>query len=120
MGEQRLCAVDDIADGGSDRFEATIDGKPQWVMAIRQGDTVYTYLNSCPHIGSPLDFKPGEFLNEDRTHIICTTHAALFRIEDGHCIFGPCEGDGLTPVPGEVRNGIVYVAGRSALPATAS
>jgi len=118
MTEQRLCALDDIADGGSDRFEATVDGQPQWVMAIRRGQSVHTYLNECPHIGSPLDFRPGEFLNEDRTHIMCSTHEALFRIEDGHCIDGPCEGDGLTPVEAEVRDGEVYVAVVSGEPVT--
>lgn len=118
MADQRLCALDDIADGGSDRFAATVDGQPQWVMAIRRGDAVYTYLNVCPHIGSPLDFEPGRFLDDEGSHIICSTHAALFRIEDGHCVSGPCEGDGLTPVGSRVRDGEVFVAEVSGEPVT--
>ena len=31
--------------------------------------------------------------------ILCATHGALFRIEDGHCLSGPCVGESLTPLP---------------------
>jgi nitrite reductase/ring-hydroxylating ferredoxin subunit len=109
MTETRLCALDDIADGGSDGFTVeTAQGK-KWLMVIRKGDGVFVYLNSCPHIGSPLDLPPGRFLNRDSTMILCTTHGALFRIEDGYCVSGPCAEKSLSPVAAEVRDGEVFL-----------
>jgi len=105
-----LCALTDIEDGGSAGFGIEMHDKKIGIMAIRQGDMVYTYLNSCPHIGTPLDFKPGQFLDIAREHILCSTHAALFRIEDGHCISGPCAGLGLKPVINEIVNGRIYLS----------
>ncbi len=37
-----------------------------------------------------------------------TTHGALFRIDDGRCLAGPCQGDRLEPFPIAVRDGVVY------------
>ncbi|MEP1030606.1 MAG: Rieske 2Fe-2S domain-containing protein, partial [Alphaproteobacteria bacterium] len=79
------------------------------VMAIRQGDTVFAYVNSCPHVGTPLDMWPGRFLTRDGEYILCATHGALFRIEDGHCVAGPCVGRGLTPIDARVVNGVVNI-----------
>ena len=104
MTEHALCPLDDIA-GGSAGFE--IAGK--LVMAIRQGDTVFAYVNSCPHVGTPLDMWPGRFLTRDGEYILCATHGALFRIEDGHCVAGPCVGRGLTPIDARVVNGVVNI-----------
>jgi len=80
-------------------------------MVIRRDDAAFVYVNSCPHIGSPLDFRPGQFLNLERTHILCSTHGALFRIEDGHCISGPCAGDRLEAAEAIVEDGMVYLIG---------
>jgi nitrite reductase/ring-hydroxylating ferredoxin subunit len=109
LSEQILCRLEDVDDGQSGGYALTHNEKLIGVMVIRQGDTVYTYRNSCPHIGTPLDFMPGKFLDKSREHILCSTHGALFRIEDGHCISGPCAGGALTPIKATVRDDIVYV-----------
>lgn len=104
-----LCAVGDIPDNGSAGFAVDRpDGSKLGIMAIRRGDVVHLYENSCPHIGTPLDFTPGQFLDLEREHILCSTHGALFRIEDGHCISGPCVGDDLTSITAVVADGKVY------------
>jgi len=38
-------------------------------------------------------------------------HGALFRIEDGECLQGPCPGQRLSAVPAEVRGEVVYLLG---------
>ncbi|MBI3114091.1 MAG: Rieske 2Fe-2S domain-containing protein [Rhodospirillales bacterium] len=106
-----LCAVNDIPDGGSNGFFIdTADGRLLY-MAIRRGAKAFVYVNSCPHTGMPLDFQPGQFLNAGRTLIQCSTHGAQFRIDDGYCVSGPCEGDNLTAVETEIRAGRIYVKG---------
>ncbi|MDP6786659.1 MAG: Rieske 2Fe-2S domain-containing protein [Rhodospirillales bacterium] len=107
----KLCRLDDIADGGSERFVAQVNGQARGVMAIRQGARVFVYVNDCPHTGAPLDFTPGKFLNLEGTHILCTGHGALFRIEDGHCVSGPCVGDDLQALDAVVEDDAVWVTG---------
>ncbi len=103
-----LCRLDDIPDGTSMGFtdpKAGFGG----LFAVRQGNRLHVYVNACPHIGTPLDWVPNRFLSADRSHIICATHGAEFRIADGMCIRGPCRGDALEPVLIEVKDGIVFV-----------
>jgi len=82
---------------------------PGEVFVVRQGDRAYGYLNQCPHTGGPLDWVPDQFLNLEQDHIQCATHDALFHIQDGFCVAGPCAGDHLTPVPTSVENGEIVV-----------
>ena len=110
MSGDRLCALEEIPDGGSAGFAAVVDGQPVELMAIRRGGDVFVYVNSCPHWGSPLDLCPGCFLNRQRTLIQCSTHGAQFRIEDGFCIKGPCLGASLQPVHCAVVDGEVLKA----------
>lgn len=76
---------------------------------MRQGDAVHVYVNSCPHIGTPLDWMPDRFLSADGSHIICATHGAEFRISDGECVYGPCMGDRLEAVMIQINDGTVFV-----------
>lgn len=62
------------------------------LFMVRMDDRIYAYENHCPHTGSPLDWMPDQFLDIDKQFIQCATHHALFRIEDGFCIQGPCSG----------------------------
>ncbi len=109
MLPQPLCRLDEIADGGSAGFTATVHGALARILVVRKGLDVYIYLNSCPHIHAPLDFVPGQFLNLDKTLISCSTHGALFQIVDGHCLSGPCVGKHLTKVACAVRGGAVWI-----------
>ncbi len=110
MSSTRLCALDDIENTESAGMEAEIDGRPHPLILVRRGETVYAYINSCPHIGAPLDFKPGWFLTLDKSMINCANHGAHFRIEDGLCVAGPCVGKSLKPVPVIVKDGGVFLA----------
>ncbi len=109
MSNVRLCDVEDIPEDGSAGFVAELDDRKIAVMAIRKNGAVYVYENECPHIGAPLDFMPGQFLSHDKEYIICSTHAALFKIDTGECIDGPCYGDHLIQINAEVRDGSVYL-----------
>jgi len=104
--ERLLCALDDIADGGCKGFG---DGTASSLFAVRQGDEVFVYRNCCPHAGAPLNWMPDRFLNREKTLIICAAHGALFNIESGQCVAGPCPGQYLTSVPAEIRDGGVWV-----------
>ena len=104
----RLCALQDLADPGSAVFPLPQSTGGEQLMVIRRGDAVYGYLNNCPHTGGPLDWVPGVFLDLEKTYIQCATHDALFRIDDGECLHGPCVGQYLQPVALECRDGWVF------------
>ena len=108
QGGEVLCALDDIADPGGKRFAPA--GR-QAFFVIRTGDAVRGYLNTCPHQGTPLDWKPDTFLSYDKSLIQCSTHWARFRIDDGECVAGPCLGKSLVPVAVRVRGANVVLDG---------
>lgn len=101
VAERVLCAVEDIPDGGSKGFAAA-PGAFTGLFAVRRGQRVWVYVNSCPHIGVPLDPVPDRFLDRKRENIVCSTHGARFRIEDGICTAGPCYGEALEAVPARI------------------
>jgi nitrite reductase/ring-hydroxylating ferredoxin subunit len=103
-----LCAVSDIPENGAKGFPGG-EGSFSGLFAVRRGDACYVYENVCPHVGTPLDWMPDKFLSNDGRHVICATHGAEFTIETGQCISGPCQGDYLTPVKAEVRDGIIMI-----------
>ncbi len=79
-------------------------------FAIRKDGEIYAYRNSCPHLGIPLDWQPNQFLDTEGELIECSTHGALFLIETGECISGPCSGDALKPIAIHCDQTSVYSA----------
>jgi len=107
-----LCRLEDLLDPDSRAFDVMWRGEMVEMFLVRKHEQVFGYLNRCPHTGGPLDWSPNEFLDVDRHHIQCATHDALFSIEDGLCLAGPCTGDRLTPLPILVKDGLVSVDNR--------
>lgn len=90
-----LCATDAVPPGASRGFSVQYAGQPLALFVVHSAGRFYAYRNSCPHTGAPLEWVADRFLDADGRLIQCATHAALFRIEDGLCISGPCAGDAL-------------------------
>ncbi len=89
-------------------------------MVIRRGDQVFAYINECPHALVHLDHPPGNLFSADRKYLQCSFHGARFRIDDGYCIAGPCQGRSLRDFPVSLADGIVSVAERPASKETAA
>jgi nitrite reductase/ring-hydroxylating ferredoxin subunit len=103
-----LCRLADLPEGATRGFELARDGAPRRIFLVNWAGVVHGYVNSCPHVGTPLDWLPDRFLSPDDSWIMCATHGALFRPEDGYCIAGPCAGLSLEKlaveiVAGEIR-----------------
>ncbi|WP_236552508.1 Rieske 2Fe-2S domain-containing protein [Belnapia sp. F-4-1] len=107
-GERVLCAAEEIEEGAARGFPA-LPGRFTGLFAVRKGGEVRVYVNSCPHIGLPLEPLPNRFLDTRKAHIVCAVHGARFRIEDGVCISGPCIGQELEMVPCRVEEGMLVV-----------
>lgn len=106
----RLCALEDIPEGGALAVETAVDGEPASVLLTRRGDGVGAFHNVCPHAGRRLDWAPGRFLF-DAGRLVCAAHGAVFRPDDGECVSGPCRGQSLAPVAIRVEDGAVWLAG---------
>jgi nitrite reductase/ring-hydroxylating ferredoxin subunit len=105
-----LCRLDELQDPGSRGVTLRQGDRLLDVFVVRRGRDVYAYINSCPHTGSPLDWKEHEFLSLDRHYIQCAMHAALFRLTDGMCVAGPCTGASLTAISIAVEADLVVVS----------
>jgi len=107
--KKTLFRLEDLQDGKCITVRIP-DGKfDKEIFAVAQGDEFFVYENHCPHTGGPLDWLPDQFLNLDKTFIQCSTHHALFRIEDGVCVSGPCAGECLRAVNVTVYEGNVVI-----------
>ena len=94
-----LCRLDDIEDGQGKGFTLGQGPEAREIFVVREGARVFGYVNSCPHLGTPLDWQGDRFISLDSGLIMCATHGALFEIADGFCVDGPCVGKNLEPVP---------------------
>lgn len=85
-----LCEFDEVPDNGARSFTVETKSHPLDIFLVRKGNTIYGYLNSCPHMQVNLNWKPDEFHDHTGEYLQCTFHGAKFRVEDGFCIYGPC------------------------------
>jgi len=105
-----LCALTDIPDPGSKDFRFRADDRLFAGFVVRRGETVFGYVDSCPHAGWPLAGPSGRHLTRENDLILCAGHGALFRIEDGLCLSGPCADDRLEAWAVEVADNQVITA----------
>lgn len=101
----RLFHIDDIAEDHCLEFEH--NGRQ--CFAVKKDGQIYLYENRCPHLGIELNWQENQFLDPDNALIQCSTHGALFRIDNGQCVSGPCLGDQLRVIDFDVRDGIIYL-----------
>lgn len=94
-----LCKISDIEDPGSKAFDIKINHKIQSIFVVHKDGEFFAYYNQCPHTGASLEWQEDQFLDLDKTLIQCATHDALFMINSGKCIAGPCIGDKLQAIP---------------------
>lgn len=105
-----LGPVDLIPDGCARNFVIELRAGRFHGFVVRRGETVVGYVDRCPHMGLPLARQLDDYLTPDAAMLTCSWHGALFRIDDGHCVAGPCGGASLMPWPVTVRDGMVVTA----------
>lgn len=90
----KLCNVSDVAEATAKSF--MVENKD--IVVVNDYGQFKAYLNWCPHLGIELNFMPDQFLDPEGRFIVCANHGALFELEQGECIAGPCAGQGLVAV----------------------
>lgn len=110
-----ICDSAALVEGGRGVRFAIGEGENAAVgFAIRHDGTVHAYLNRCPHMGTELDWEPGEFRDVAGLYLVCATHGALFRPATGSCVAGPCRGASLQRLRAREEGGRVLLLNEEA------
>ncbi len=104
----KLCKINELTEVDSRGFVISEFSPERNIFIVRNYDVVVAYENSCPHNFAPLDWAPDVFLSDDKEFIQCASHGALFEIDNGQCIYGPCIGQSLTTVNISIDDGVIY------------
>lgn len=88
--------------------DATAPRREAVVIHDEQG-VLRAYVNRCRHLPIPLDAGSRRFRTPDGRHLLCRTHGAVYRLEDGACTRGPCDGRGLHALGVELEVGRVIL-----------
>jgi nitrite reductase/ring-hydroxylating ferredoxin subunit len=94
-GEHRFPASS-LQPGHTMKFTLACGARGVDCFVVNHDGGYYAYVNRCPHVGTPLDLWPNEFLADDGRTLICATHGALYEPHTGVCTAGPCVGDRLS------------------------
>lgn len=106
----KLAALDAVPDGTARNFVLQLRAGRFHGFVVRRGGTVSGYVDRCPHAGMPLAERLDGYLTPDGGLIQCSWHGALFRVEDGFCVGGPCAGQRLEAWPVAVVDGTIVTA----------
>jgi nitrite reductase/ring-hydroxylating ferredoxin subunit len=91
-----LCHLSDLPDGSARGFDPFARGRDT-VFAVRRGASVRVWADRCPHHGTPMPWRKDAYLNAAGDRIVCAAHGALFEVDSGLCVQGPCLGERLRP-----------------------
>jgi nitrite reductase/ring-hydroxylating ferredoxin subunit len=103
------CAAASVPPGHTATLRLECAGRAVQGFLVNVDGRFSAFINRCPHVGTPLDLWPNEFLAEDGRTLICSTHGAVFEPDTGRCTAGPCAGDRLAPLPLRVEDETVVV-----------
>ena len=108
-GALPLCASAELEESGKAHvFDVLLWRRPAHAFALRFEGRVVAYMNRCAHVPTEMDWRPGEFLDDERRYILCSMHGAVYEPATGRCVGGPCPGARLMPVPVVESGGQVY------------
>ncbi len=108
---ERICDEDTLAAGTSMKFRIPEGERVTEAFLIRFGGKYYAYKNRCAHMSLTLDLDDNDFFTIDFRALICKTHGAMYRPENGYCFAGPCYSEALESLQVEIRDGHVIFVG---------
>lgn len=106
----KLGPLELIADGAARNFVLQIGEGFFHGFVVRRGEQVRGYVDRCPHAGLPLAQKLDDYLTPTGDLIACSWHGALFDIDTGACVGGPCAGAALRAWPVTLADGWIRTA----------
>ena len=86
------------------RFPLPMLGEFVTGFVVRFHGKPYAYVNQCAHVPIELDWNEGDFFTTQKDYLICSTHGAHYRPDNGFCVMGPCKGKSLKAIPVTEQN----------------
>ena len=110
-GSKRLiCPSASLAECATGvRFALARENGEEKGFAVRYLGEPRGFVNRCPHLGTELDWNPGEFFDVAGLYLVCSTHGAIFDPKSGLCVAGPCRGASLEPLAMREQGGEVFL-----------
>lgn len=105
-----IARVEEMGPGSVRKFWLICERYQINGFLINHRGNFHAYVNRCRHMETPLDFVRYQFFTEDRRHLICLTHGAIYDPGSGLCVEGPCKGLSLYRLPVRIDQGEVLVA----------
>jgi nitrite reductase/ring-hydroxylating ferredoxin subunit len=99
-----ICTSGQLENNHSLRFQF----QQQTGILVRHQGQAYAYINTCPHRKKPLA-EGDDFLDNDSLFIRCEHHQALFAMDTGTCITGPCIQQHLTSIAISEQDGHILL-----------
>jgi nitrite reductase/ring-hydroxylating ferredoxin subunit len=109
LSQTAICSVQELADPGTLEFSVGDGDWPLHGVVVKFEGRIHAYVNSCPHLGVPLNYRPNEFFAPYEPLLQCSVHGALFVPHTGKCVAGPCTGRYLQQLAIETIDGYLYL-----------
>lgn len=104
-----VCSLEELKNSKCLGLEINLDNATTQCFLVYHKNRVYSYVNHCPHTGVNLEWTPNQFLDTGNEFIQCSTHGALFDIENGLCLRGPCVGEQLKNIENCLLEDNIYL-----------
>lgn len=108
--KQKICDLHSLDELSCREFTVPGANGVNDAFLIFVNQQCFAYENSCPHTGVNLNWQKEQFFSVDGLFLQCCMHGALFELETGFCVRGPCQGQKLKPVNIVNENGSVYLS----------
>jgi nitrite reductase/ring-hydroxylating ferredoxin subunit len=92
MGQSVAVSKKNFPDQSARSFKATVKGRIFRGLVVKKAGKFYAYQNLCQHLPITLDLNDDKFFNHENTHLQCHMHGAMYELDTGICIAGPCVG----------------------------
>ncbi|HOY69277.1 MAG TPA: Rieske 2Fe-2S domain-containing protein [Methylotenera sp.] len=98
-----------LNEGPGLRFDLPMLGEFVTGFVVRYRGKPYAYVNQCAHVPVELDWYQGGFFTTQKDYLICATHGAHYRPDNGFCVMGPCKGRSLKAIEVTEENEIITI-----------
>ena len=115
-----LCRSEQLIEGEFIELQSDDDGRPLFLVGTRYQGQPRIWMNSCPHQGRPLNWAPNRVLNDEEGRLVCAAHGAVFELEGGRCVSGPCQNAELRSIDLIENEGEVHFIGKQSAESNSS
>ncbi len=101
----KICKIEELVENKA-IIKKSEDKYLPGIIIYKNNNSIYIWLNNCPHANLTLDIIEGRVQSKDND-LLCANHGAKFNPITGKCIKGPCKNSYLKKFPFKIKNNYV-------------